>query len=252
MLSIAAAGGASSTRRRRNWRRPPRPPSISISTPHDRLRTKPATPSESARRHTNGRNPTPCTVPLTTRRSRERPSVPPAGAWGSRAHNRTCATARVTARRAVELSGRGACAGADAISIPITLPRSGARPNLHASSTAAATPSPCEKTKRAPNRTVDRPSSPKLSSWRVPGGAPDRTASISIAASIPSSRSTRPALGRSAADYFAIGGWRQREDSCGLEPGRIVAKRTSDADDANQWRSISSVRKCVEHEIHGS
>ena len=50
-------------------------PSTSMSTPARSLRTKPARPSATAWRYTNGRNPTPWTVPVTRRRAvvRDRP-----------------------------------------------------------------------------------------------------------------------------------------------------------------------------------
>ncbi len=53
-------------------------------------------------------------------------------------------------------------------------------------------------------------------------------------------------------DHFAIRRRRLRENSRDLQPGGIVAERTADSDDPNQRRSISSLRKCVEQEMHGS
>ena len=44
---------------------PPASPSTSMSTPALSLRTDPTSPSATACRYTNGRNPTPCTVPVT-------------------------------------------------------------------------------------------------------------------------------------------------------------------------------------------
>lgn len=49
------------------------------------------------------------------------------------------------------------------------------------------------------------------------------------------------------ADCLSIG-----EHSRELQPRGIVAKGTADSDDPNQGRSISSFKKCVEHEMHGS
>jgi hypothetical protein len=45
-------------------------PSISIVTPDDELKTYPVSPSECASLYTNGRNPTPCTIPRTSMRLR--------------------------------------------------------------------------------------------------------------------------------------------------------------------------------------
>lgn len=64
----------------------------------------------------------------------------------------------------------------------------------------------------------------------------------------PDQRGARP-IGH---DYLAIRRRRLRKRVRDFKPGGIVAERTADADDPNQWRSISSRRKCVEHEMHGS
>ena len=48
----------------------PAAPSTSITTPPPSLSTKPASPCERASRYTNGRKPTPCTTPPTSRRRR--------------------------------------------------------------------------------------------------------------------------------------------------------------------------------------
>ena len=53
-------------------------------------------------------------------------------------------------------------------------------------------------------------------------------------------------------DHFAIRRRRLRENSRDLQAGGIVAEGTPDSDDPNQCRSISSLRKCVEQEMHGS
>jgi hypothetical protein len=53
-------------------------------------------------------------------------------------------------------------------------------------------------------------------------------------------------------DYFAIRQRRLRENSRDLQPGGIIAEGAADADDPSQRRSISSLRKCVEQEMHGS
>jgi hypothetical protein len=51
---------------------------------------------------------------------------------------------------------------------------------------------------------------------------------------------------------LAAGRGRRREPSGRLEPRRIVCEWAPDADDAYHACSISSRRKCVEHEMHGS
>jgi hypothetical protein len=52
-------------------------------------------------------------------------------------------------------------------------------------------------------------------------------------------------------DHFAIRRRRIRQDARDFQPDGIVAKRTANPDYSNQ-RSISSLRKWVEHEMHGS
>src|SRR5215218_9448175 len=71
--SITARGGASAASASRNRSTVSAAPSTSTNTPPASLPTSPASPSRPARACTNGRNPTPCTIPST--RTRVRVSV---------------------------------------------------------------------------------------------------------------------------------------------------------------------------------
>src|SRR6516164_1326308 len=71
-----ASGGASSTSRRRSSAMHSASPSTSMSTPALSFCTEPASRRATACRYTNGRKPTPCTVPVT--RSRQRATAPSA------------------------------------------------------------------------------------------------------------------------------------------------------------------------------
>src|SRR5262245_34058030 len=68
--STTASGGAESASPESRLAIAASSPSASTSTPRASLRTCPASPSSFASRETNGRNPTPCTVPSTRTRTR--------------------------------------------------------------------------------------------------------------------------------------------------------------------------------------
>ena len=53
-------------------------------------------------------------------------------------------------------------------------------------------------------------------------------------------------------DYLAVRRRREREDSRDFQTDGVIAKRAAYSDDPDQPASISSLRKCVEHEMHGS
>ena len=63
--SITASGGASAASASRNRSTVSAAPSTSTNTPPASLPTSPASPSRPARACTNGRKPTPCTIPST-------------------------------------------------------------------------------------------------------------------------------------------------------------------------------------------
>src|SRR5882757_7948775 len=71
-LSTTASAGGCSTSSLRNFRTEAWSPSASSSTPEESFPTCPASPSEPASPCTNGRNPTPCTMPVTRTRTRTR------------------------------------------------------------------------------------------------------------------------------------------------------------------------------------
>src|SRR5215471_4812669 len=68
--STRASGGASRRTANRNSATAAREPSTSANTPSESLPTKPDRPSRAASAWTNGRNPTPCTVPVTRTETR--------------------------------------------------------------------------------------------------------------------------------------------------------------------------------------
>ena len=103
----AAASSRSEPRERR--RSPSASPSTSMSTPALSLRTNPTSPSATACRYTNGRKPTPCTVPVT--RSRVRgigARSADARAAGRRRACRRCACRRTSVRSTTMPSGSAA------------------------------------------------------------------------------------------------------------------------------------------------
>ena len=63
--AIRASGGAWATSRSANAATAARPPCTSTNTSPAALPTNPESPSSAAMRWTNGRNPTPCTTPVT-------------------------------------------------------------------------------------------------------------------------------------------------------------------------------------------
>ena len=63
--SIRASGGASVSKTRRNSRTAPGGPSTSANTPSTSLPTRPPSPRPVASEYTNGRKPTPWTIPST-------------------------------------------------------------------------------------------------------------------------------------------------------------------------------------------
>ena len=93
-------------------------PSTSISTPALSLRTEPASPSATACRYTNGRKPTPCTVPVTRSSVRGHPcALSRSGAAGRRRACRRCGCRRTwcAARRCPRARPRSRrCGGAGA------------------------------------------------------------------------------------------------------------------------------------------
>src|ERR687897_3392170 len=76
--SITASGGASVASASRNRSTLSAAPSTSTNTPPASLPTSPASPSRPARACTNGRKPTPCTIPSTRTRVRVSAMVPAA------------------------------------------------------------------------------------------------------------------------------------------------------------------------------
>ncbi len=73
---ITAAGGGDVRSLWTNESRAPSDPNASISTPATSFRTRPPTPSSRASLYTQGRNPTPCTVPWISMRRPGMPSPP--------------------------------------------------------------------------------------------------------------------------------------------------------------------------------
>ena len=75
--STTAAGGRSSRSRRSSTSSAPYGPNASMVTPDASFRTRPAIPSSCASRKTNGRKPTPWTVPVTMMRRPFTPAASP-------------------------------------------------------------------------------------------------------------------------------------------------------------------------------
>ena len=101
------AAAATRSGRRSSSATPAGSPSTSISTPALSLRTEPASPSATACRYTNGRKPTPCTVPVTRQQRAGHRGLSRSGAAGRRRACRRCGCRRTSVRSTTMPGGLG-------------------------------------------------------------------------------------------------------------------------------------------------